>query len=137
MRLYLSLLLLFPVSALPAQQLECPTTFKVESTASAPPEWTSFSASSPHVLDRVGFYSGSPREGASLVPESQPEKAREARDGWRFEVAKNEPIWLACFYTGTDRFLAKQIDRGLASCNVSYKLTKSGSRIGIQSIVCD
>lgn len=122
-----------PFVAKAAERIECPYTLEVEEVGKQPTGWTVFRNPVPHTLDRIGFYSGSPNDGASLIPRN----SNKSRDDWRFVPAKNEATWLACFYNNTNTFLAKQLDSRINKCSVRYTSTGGGSHAAVSSISCE
>lgn len=137
MKRFLLLLLTFPVSVSAGQMLQCPSSIMIEKNAATPVGWRFFSDSSPNALERIGFFSGDPSEGASLVPDAAQTKGQESKDEWRFLIRADEVIWVGCYYSGTDAFLARQLDKGVSKCAVTYNTTKFGSRISVKGIYCD
>jgi hypothetical protein len=136
-RLFLILLFALPLAIYSDEKIECPTSIKVSKTSSAPTEWKFFSGSQTQILERVGFYSGNPEEGASLVPDSSKSKKKESTDEWRFQPKTKHPNWIACYYTGIDSYLAKELNASTTKCKVKYKTTKAGARLSIANIRCE
>jgi hypothetical protein len=138
MKKYLGLVLFIPVIGCAAPQtVECPSILDVKSSASPPAGWQVVSPSAGNALDRIGFYSGPPSEQASLVPDKTQNKKGESQDIWTFSTSAPEPLWAACFYTGTTLIIAKPLEQGVKSCEVHYKVTRSGSRLSVIKAHCE
>lgn len=134
---YLFVLLLAPISCSAEQfPVRCPPAISQKVTVNAPEGWDVFGAEGGSALERVGFLSGPPAERASLVPDKTVSDKLEAQDEWLFSAVP-EDIWVACFYTGSPSFLAKQLPSNIKSCKVRYKTTTVGARLGIIEATCD
>ncbi len=120
-----------------AQTLPCPAALSIETSVNAPPGWKAFAGKAAHTLRQVGLYMGAPEAGASLVPDSVVDGARESRDQWQLAIARAETAWVACFYAGTDTFLARPLDRGVSRCSAHYLTSAGGVRLGVTRLSCE
>ena len=130
------LLLLSGVTLAAPVALECPPTVAVEQGVSAPVGWKAVLGTPVRALERVGFYSGDPKDGASLIPDNTKSIKRESIDKWVFPKSQREQVWFACFYVGVDTFLSKPLDIGVAQCEARYETTVSGSRLRMIALSC-
>lgn len=117
--------------------VSCPASLEINSLASAPAGWTVLDAPESHVLDRIGFFSGPPAELVSLVPDKAVQKKGESRDVWTFPPEGTERVWASCFYTGTSLSVSRPMNEGVQRCEVRYRTTRNGSRIGIVEAGCE
>ncbi|KTD72732.1 STY0301 family protein [Legionella tucsonensis] len=69
---------------------------------------------------RITFYSGHPKENASLAPDHENSKVKKLT--WTF--GKQE-IWVACDYTHTKIQLIRKLPDGAKSCTVTYNANYS------------
>lgn len=137
LKAYLVILFLSPIlCSAETFPVSCPPEISQKVTVSAPEGWEVFGSEEGSALDRVGFFSGPPAERACLVPDKTVSGKREVRDEWLFTAA-SEGIWVACFYTGSPSFLAKQLPPSVKRCKVRYKTTKAGGRLGVIEATCD
>jgi hypothetical protein len=79
-----------------------------------------------HHFTQVSFYSGHPRDMASLVPDRQSENS----SVWQFSDKASEHFWLACEYTHTEMMLVKQLRTGFSECEVVF------AKQLVESITC-
>lgn len=100
------------------QNVACPSTLGIKSSASPIPGWQVLEAQEPHVLDHLGVYFGNPSELASSVPQTLREKSGASRDIWTFDA--KDDMWIACFYSGTSLFIAKPLGPGHTRCEADY-----------------
>lgn len=136
MKQFLLLAMFSPVFA-GAATSACPPALEVRSTANAPAGWQLVAGSADSQLHRVGFFSGPPADGASLVPDKTQDIRGESRDTWTFAPKSTETIWLACFYHHTTLSLAKTVATGAKRCEVRYKTTRTGARLNVIAIQCE
>ncbi|WP_182352020.1 STY0301 family protein [Legionella sp. PC1000] len=68
-----------------------------------------------HQFERITFYSGHPKENASLAPNHENSKAKKLT--WTF--GKKE-TWTACDYAHTKVQLIRKLPAGTKSCTVTY-----------------
>jgi hypothetical protein len=105
---------------LAADEVSCPDTIKVDQKAIPPsPEWdVSYSALS-HQLEMVTFFSGHPRDNASLVYD----KRSKTKSGWvgTWIFPKDaDSYWIRCSYTGTRAELFRRLPNSVSVCRVTY-----------------
>jgi hypothetical protein len=132
------LVCILPITSLAAsEQISCPATLEVKTSATPPTGWQLVPATGNTLLERVGFYSGPPSEQASLVPDSTKNSKDEVRDIWTFVPNEKETIWVNCFYLGTTLTLAKPLRKGSKRCEVRYKTSKSGTRLQLLGVQCE
>ncbi|KTD17406.1 STY0301 family protein [Legionella jordanis] len=81
------------------------------------PGWQSYSAASnqKNYLNRLTFYSGHPKEQASLAPDNESSKSKILQ--WSFN---DEEIWIACGYAETNIELIRKLEKPAHQCKVSY-----------------
>ncbi|WP_392537702.1 STY0301 family protein [Legionella sp. 227] len=101
-----------------ATAIHCPET--IQTTQSLQHDikaWEAFQDdwNSTHHFDRVTFYSGHPKEQASLAPDTEVSKVKKLT--WSFD---KQEIWVACEYTHTKIQLIQKIPHGTESCSVTY-----------------
>lgn len=117
-------------SSLPAAAAEtfsCPETIAVdEKVTDNHPSWEVVQNPQGHHFTQVSFYSGHPRDMASLVPDRQSESI----NVWEFPGKASEGFWLACEYTHTEMLLVQQLRTGFAECEVVF------ARQLVESITC-
>lgn len=115
-------------SSLPAAEtFSCPETIAVDAKVTESfPAWEVVQNPQGHHFTRVAFYSGHPREMASLVPDRQTESS----SAWEFPGKASQNFWLACEYTNTEMMLVRQLSSGFAECEVVF-----ASQL-VESITC-
>ncbi|KTC89656.1 hypothetical protein OQJ18_08260 [Fluoribacter dumoffii] len=102
-----------------ATPIHCPQTIQTnQSLRGNLNQWEAFQddLNSIHYFERVTFYSGHPKEHASLAPDHEDSK----KEKLTWSLGKQE-IWIACEYTGTKIQLIQKLPYGSKSCNVTYK----------------
>ena len=123
------------MAALPASAADsiCPETISVKQTGVAPaPEWSVSTRLTPIQLEMVTFYSGPPKDEASLVY-AQFVRAKDASIAtWTFPKDPRG-YWVKCTYSGTTVELAKPLPPTVTSCHVAYS-RESSSPSGLPSI---
>lgn len=115
---------------------ECPRTLDVKYSAPVVPGWQIVESAEPHILERVGVFSGHPSERAALVPDSTLTRKSESKDIWNLPRPINEASWLACFYSGTSLIIARPLEQALSRCEVRYKATRTGLRLSVIAVQC-
>ncbi|WP_454785199.1 STY0301 family protein [Legionella sp. WA2024007413] len=66
-------------------------------------------------FERITFYSGHPKDHASLAPDTESSKIKKLT--WTFG---EQEIWIACEYTQTQIQLIQKLPVGTKSCTVTY-----------------
>jgi hypothetical protein len=92
----------------------CPGSAIVDERVEPPPApWEALAGPRVRRVERVAFYSGHPREGASLRPNLGTE------DGavWRFSKAEPEGIWMGCLYNETPTMLVQRLPPETIECS--------------------
>lgn len=101
-----------------ATEIHCPETIQTnQSLQQEIKTWDVFQDdwNSTHHFDRITFYSGPPKEHASLAPDNETSKVKKLT--WSFD---KQETWIACGYTHTKIQLIQKIPNGTKSCTVSY-----------------
>jgi hypothetical protein len=122
-------------TALPASAAEslCPDAVSVKQTGAAPaPEWSVSYSGLPNRLEMVTFYSGPPRDEASLVYDDFVNAKDSSTATWRFPK-QARGYWVKCSYAGTTLELAKALPATVSSCRVIYD-KGTGSPSGLPAI---
>ncbi|CAM2791501.1 Uncharacterised protein [Legionella steigerwaltii] len=104
-----------------ATTIHCPETIQTnQSLQHEIKAWEAFQDdwNSTHHFDRITFYSGHPKEHASLAPDNEVSKVKKLT--WSFD---KQEIWVACGYTNTKIQLIQKIPNGTKSCSVTYNIT--------------
>ena len=99
----------------------CPNEIKVnQQSIAAPVEgWEPFvdRQNERHLLNKVTFYSGPPKELASLAPDS--EESRKHILTWNFPETDPKLYYIGCSYSDTTVRLTKKLT-GIKGCTVEY-----------------
>ena len=119
-------------ATLPSLAAECPAQLKTQQSLEATPAgWEPWidAVNSRHGLESVAFYSGHPKELASLVPTN--EDASDQDPVWDFDA--KEQIWQACRYRDTKVQLIQKLPKGTVHCRVVRQPNVSP---GIRAVEC-
>jgi hypothetical protein len=141
-RLWFSLILgslcLARTNLLFAQGSYCPASISVKQTAEKIPDgWTATQDDMPNPWEGVTFYSGPPKENASLVYDRWTKSNGVESGIWHFARNASPPIWLSCRYSFTNVALAKQLPSNTTECMVVYKArTSPAEPLEIQKVAC-
>lgn len=134
--LVISLLALGAVAS--AGELRCPEQIPVgEKALSIPRGWQTYVDDEPHVLYNMAFYSGHPRDRATLTPTSEQESGTTLRARWEFPRESKYVNWLACRYLNTNVTYVQPLPRRVSHCVVTYKKYPNTDVRDIASIVCE
>lgn len=68
-----------------------------------------------HHFTRITFYTGHPKEHASLAPDNENTKTKKLI--WTFD---QQETWIACGYTNTSIELIQKLPKGTKKCTVMY-----------------
>ncbi|WP_454780561.1 STY0301 family protein [Legionella sp. WA2022007384] len=101
-----------------AATIQCPQTIQTnQSLQHDISKWHGFldNLNSNNHFERITFYSGHPKEHASLAPDSESSKIKKLT--WTFG---EQETWIACEYTHTQIQLIQKIPAGTKSCTVTY-----------------
>lgn len=129
------------IYAIDTHEYTCPK-IKITQTASPIDEpWQIISDKKIHhsILERIGLFSGHPREMAELVPESNESKQKQI-SVWEF--SQNEKIWLTCYYRDTKVIATRQLANKLTKCTLTAQRLSTNSEItgepvqSTQKIIC-
>jgi hypothetical protein len=94
----------------------------------APGPWSK----SPLAIDHIEIYAGNPKDGASLVPDTDRRVSGPIREStWEL----SGETWVGCHYRGEVNLLAKRLPSAVRSCRVQYEL--SGGRVRENRIECE
>jgi hypothetical protein len=98
----------------------CPDTVSVKQTGAAPaPEWSVSYSATPSQLEMVTFYSGPPKEEASLVYDDLVRAKDSSTATWKFPKDPRG-YWVKCSYRGTTLELSKALPPTVSSCRATY-----------------
>jgi hypothetical protein len=136
------LLLILVIFALPmsayAENIQCPPSMNVsEKVVTSPENWEGYVVPKEHYLDNVMFSNGHPSGLATLVPDKTIERKAKSVSTWLFPGNDSGGFWLSCTYHNTSAVFTKRLPKGTKRCVVTSKLTKSGTFLQIESIVCE
>lgn len=128
------------LAALPAFAADalCPDTVSVKQAGAAPaPEWSVSYSALPNQLEMVTFYSGPPKDEASLVYDEWINAQDSSTATWKFPKDPRG-YWVKCSYRGTTLELSKALPPAVSSCRVTYdRQTASASGLpAIKRIAC-
>jgi hypothetical protein len=116
----------------------CPETVNTRQTGAAPaPDWSVSYSTSPNQLEMVTFYSGPPKDEASLVYDDFVSGKDSSLATWKFPKDPSG-YWVKCSYRGTTLELSKALSPTVSSCRVTYN-RDAGLPSGlpaIRSIAC-
>ena len=110
------------IPTLPASAADslCPETVDVRQAGAAPaPEWSVSYSTLPNRLEMVTFYSGPPKDQASLVYDDLVKAKDSATATWRLPKDARG-YWVKCSYAGTTLELSKALPATVSSCQVVY-----------------
>jgi hypothetical protein len=122
-----------------AIELQCPASVDVsEKLVNEPSPWEAVidQGRGGYHLDKVGFYSGHPKNKGAVVPDKATRSKGLAKTTWYFPQKKSDNFWISCSYANTAIMLTQQLPDGLSYCEVASELLPSGSVLRIKSIVC-
>jgi hypothetical protein len=135
--LLISVIFSLPISA-NAENIQCPPSINVsEKVVTSPENWEGYVVPREHYLDNVMFSSGHPSGLATLVPDKAINKKGKSVSTWLFPGENPDGFWLSCTYHNTNAVLTKRLPKGAKRCRLTLKLTKSGTFLQIESIVCE
>ncbi|KTD42101.1 STY0301 family protein [Legionella parisiensis] len=101
-----------------AATIQCPQIIQTnQSLHQEIKDWDAFADESNVInqFERITFYSGHPKENASLAPDHENSEVKKLT--WTF--GKQE-TWIACNYTHTKIQLIRKLPDGIKSCTVTY-----------------
>jgi hypothetical protein len=110
------------LAAAPASAADslCPATVNVKQSGAAPtPAWTVSYSTTPSELEMVTFYSGPPKDEASLVYDRIVKTKDSSLATWNFGPDPHG-YWVKCSYSGTTIELSQPLPPTLKSCRVTY-----------------
>jgi len=110
-------------SALPACAGDslCPDAVSVKQSGAAPtPEWSVSYSALPNRLQMVTFYSGPPKDEASLVYDDLVNASDSSTATWKLPKDARG-YWVKCSYAGTTLELSKALPSTVSSCQVVYE----------------
>jgi len=118
--------------------VQCPENISaVEKITSIPLGWQSHIEDDPHPLVNVAFYSGHPRERASLVPTAEKNSGKTSNARWDFAPGDKLGSWLLCRYFYTNATYIRQLAPTVTHCSVAYKNYPNTYVKDVVSISCD
>lgn len=101
-----------------AATIQCPQSIRTnQSLQHEVKKWNVFvdDLNGTHQFERVTFYSGHPKEHASLAPDRETSKVKKLT--WTFD---KQETWIACEYTHTKIQLIQKLREGTKNCTVTY-----------------
>jgi len=105
----------------------CPETVSVKQTGVPPSsEWSLSYSTTPIQLERVTFYSGPPKDEASLVYDAWVNAEDSSTATWKLPKDPRG-YWIKCSYRGTTLELSKTLSPTVSSCRVTYDRQTSSS----------
>jgi len=127
-------------AALPACATDslCPDAVSVKQTGAAPaPEWSVSYSAWPNRLQMVTFYSGPPKDEASLVYDDFVKAKDSSTATWKLPKDARG-YWVKCSYLGTTLELSKALPSTVSSCRVLYdrEASSPSSLPAIKHIAC-
>jgi hypothetical protein len=131
---FLSVCVLAVLACAKQVNLVCPDVIEVNESISQPLGWEGFVESDALTLERVGVYSGHPRDKAALVPDNEDE-IQAKQFVWTLVPNSKEGYWVACFYNGTRAMLVKQVPSNAKKCVVEYNTLENGELGKPQKII--
>jgi hypothetical protein len=123
------------LAALPASASDslCPDAVNVKQTGAAPaPEWSVSYSGTANELEMVTFYSGPPKDEASLVYDDFVNAKDSSTATWKFPKDPRG-YWVKCSYRGTTVELSKALPPTVSSCRVAYD-RQAASPAGLPAI---
>jgi hypothetical protein len=129
---------LMTTSPASAADLLCPDAVSVKQNGAPPaPEWSVSYSATPTALEMVTFYSGPPREEASLVYDDFVRGKDSSTATWKFPKDPRG-YWIKCSYRGTTVELSKVLPPTVSSCRVTYdrEATSASGLPAIKRIAC-
>jgi hypothetical protein len=128
------------LAALPASAADslCPDAVSVKQAGVATaPEWSVSYSAAPNQLEMVTFYSGPPKDEASLVYDDFVNAKSSSTATWKFPKDPHG-YWVKCSYRGTTLELSKALPATVSTCRVTYdRAASSPSGLpAIQRIAC-
>jgi hypothetical protein len=129
---------LFAAAPVFAADSLCPETIATKQAGNAPaPEWSVSYSASPNQLEMVTFYSGPPKDEASLVYDELASSKDSSLATWKFPKDPRG-YWVKCSYRGTTLELSKPLSATVSSCRVTYSRDASlpSGLPAIRSIAC-
>jgi len=116
----------------------CPDTVSVKQTGAPPsPDWSVSYSATPTALEMVTFYSGPPKQEASLVYDEWVRGKDASTATWKF-TKDSRGYWVKCSYRNTTLELSKALPPAVSSCRVTYdRQTTSASGLpAIKRMAC-
>jgi len=99
----------------------CPESVSVKQTGVVPaPEWSMSYSAAPIQLEMVTFYSGPPKDEASLVYDTWTNAKDASTAAWKLPKDPRG-YWIKCSYRGTTVEVAKALPPTMSSCRVTYE----------------
>jgi hypothetical protein len=97
----------------------CPETVNTKQAGAPPaPEWSVSYSTAPNRLEMVTFYSGPPKDEASLVYDAFVNSKDSSLATWKFP-RDARGYWVKCSYRGTTLELSKPLASSVSSCRVT------------------
>lgn len=136
------LLLILVIVVLPmsvcAENDQCPLSINVsEKIVSSAENWEGYVVPREHYLDNVMFSNGHPSGLATLVPDKTIERKGKSVSTWLFPDNDSDGFWLSCTYHASSAIFTRRLPDGTKRCVVTSKLTKSGTFLQLEAIVCE
>ena len=98
----------------------CPSTFRVEQRAEAPPGWSTVVDGRPRALSMVTFFDGPPDQLASLKYDEEVTRDDHWIATWSF-LPNPRGYWISCAYDGAAVSLIRELPASVTRCQVTYE----------------
>jgi hypothetical protein len=138
--LLLASVLLAQAQASDALVLTCPATLNVtDSVSGLESGWQAVADAglgAAH-LANVTFYSGSPEQMASLVPDGEKKVKGGTSATWSFAKGDKDGYWLACNYDHTRMMATRKLPETVTQCTVTFGVLPNGKASGVKQISCN
>lgn len=136
------LILLSVISVLPisvcADNIQCPLSINVsENIVASPENWEGYVVQREHYLDNIMFSNGHPSGSLTLVPDKAIERKGKSVSTWLFPGNNSDGFWLSCTYHASSAIFTRRLPDYTKRCVVTSKLTKSGTFLQLEAIVCE
>jgi hypothetical protein len=116
----------------------CPGAVDVKQAGAAPSsQWSVSYSALPNELEMVTFFSGPPKDEASLAYDDIVNSRRASIATWTFPK-ESRAYWVRCSYRGTSLELSKALSMNVASCRVTYdrQASSTAGLPAIKAIAC-
>lgn len=116
----------------------CPGTLQIEQTPVTPGGWAVIEdprREAVHRLQGITFFSGDPRNGVALPPDSEKRSPRGYKSTWHFQP-RPEGYWIGCNYTDTNLLAIRKLADNISQCDMKQYLANRHRPGGAVEVVC-